>query len=74
VSAKPRFKLPVDPAHQCQLMDRRGVKCTKLEWSIMTRSDGTTTRLCQLHSRRMRDQINEHPQAFNQVRFSLIVK
>ena len=74
MSATPRVKLPVDPAHQCQLMDRRGVKCDRIEWSIMTRGDGTTMRLCQLHSRKMRDQINAHPQAFAQVRFSLVVK
>jgi len=55
-------------------MDRRGVKCDRLEWSIMTRGDGTTTRLCQLHSRTMRDQINAYPERFNQVRFSLVVK
>ena len=73
MSAKLYVKLPVDPAHQCQLMDRRGVKCDRLEWSIMTYSDGTTMRLCQLHSRKMRDQINAYPERFNQVRFSLVV-
>ena len=74
MSATPPVKLPVDPAHQCQFMDRRGVKCDRLEWSIMTRGDGTTMRLCQLHSRTMRDQINAYPERFNQVRFSLVVK
>ncbi len=71
---KPPVKMPVDPKHQCQLIDRRGVKCDRIEWSIMTRGDGTTTRLCQLHSRKMRQQIAGYPYAFAQVRWSLIVK
>lgn len=71
---KPPVKMPVHPKHQCQLIDRRGVKCDRIEWSIMTRGDGTSMRLCQLHSRKMRDQINANPERFNQVRFSLVVK
>ena len=70
----PPVKMPVAPEHQCQLVLVNGRKCTNLAWSVMTRKDATILRLCQGHSRRMREQINRYPDRFDQVRFSLIVK
>lgn len=70
----PPVKLPIDPAHQCQLLLPNGKKCDRLEFAVMTRRDGSTQRLCRLHSVGIREQINKYPDRFTQVRFSLIVK
>jgi len=74
VRMTPTVKLPVRTDKQCQLLLRNGPKCSNLAWSVMTHADGSTMRLCAKHSRKMKDQINAHPDRFNAVRFSLINK
>lgn len=66
--------MPVPVDMQCQLFDRLGVKCTRINWAIMTRADGSTLRLCDRHAVNMREQIATYPERFAPVRFSIIEK
>ncbi len=68
------LKLPVRPDKQCQLLLRNGTKCTNIVWSIATRHDGSTMRLCKRHAVKLRDQISEYPEVFSPMRFSLVEK
>jgi hypothetical protein len=71
---EPPVKMPVRVDHQCQLLLQNGTKCHNIAWSVMTRADSTTQRLCRNHSVRIRAQIEADPGRFQKVRFSVIEK
>lgn len=67
-------KLPVPWVKRCQLPPNSLPACPNAAFAIVTRSDGTKFQLCQVHARKLRDQINRYPDRFAKVRISPISK
>jgi len=61
------------PEHlRCTMQDQKGVRCLRPKEVLVTRTDGSSFELCLHCSKKLRDQINAHPERFNKVRFSII--
>ena len=67
-----KVKLLVPRADRCSIEDRRGVQCARKIAIEAKRVDGTTFKVCMTCAKKLRAQIEAHPETFNPLRFTVL--